>query len=78
MFLQEDAKTAGELKHKRLVKLLGYCCEEDEGLLVAEFMPNDTLAKRLFQGMIPSLLSFSDIELVNMSLRVWIVSRSVL
>ncbi|KAG7579447.1 Serine-threonine/tyrosine-protein kinase catalytic domain [Arabidopsis thaliana x Arabidopsis arenosa] len=48
-YFTEDAKTAGELKHKRLVKLLGYCCEEDEGLLVAEFMPNDTLAKRLFQ-----------------------------
>ncbi|CAE5985963.1 unnamed protein product [Arabidopsis arenosa] len=48
-YFTEDAKTAGELKHKRLVKLLGYCCEEDEGLLVSEFMPNDTLAKRLFQ-----------------------------
>ncbi|KAG7579446.1 Protein kinase-like domain superfamily [Arabidopsis thaliana x Arabidopsis arenosa] len=44
----EEAQEVGELKHKRLVKLLGYCCDEEERLLVAEFMPNDTLAKRLF------------------------------
>ncbi|XP_010468681.1 PREDICTED: probable inactive receptor-like kinase SSP [Camelina sativa] len=44
----EDAKALGELKHKRLVKLFGYFCDEDERLLVSEFMPNDTLAKRLF------------------------------
>ncbi|XP_010423402.1 PREDICTED: probable inactive receptor-like kinase SSP [Camelina sativa] len=47
-YFAEDAKEVGELKHKRLVKLLGYCSDEDEGFLVAEFMPNDTLAKRLF------------------------------
>ncbi|XP_019086631.1 PREDICTED: probable inactive receptor-like kinase SSP [Camelina sativa] len=45
---EEDAKALGELKHKRLVKLFGYFCDEDERLLVSEFMPNDTLAKRLF------------------------------
>ncbi|XP_023641946.1 probable inactive receptor-like kinase SSP [Capsella rubella] len=46
--MEEEASEAGELKHKRLVKLLGYCSHEDERLLVAEFMPNDTLAHRLF------------------------------
>ncbi|EFH48559.1 hypothetical protein ARALYDRAFT_910906 [Arabidopsis lyrata subsp. lyrata] len=29
-------------------KKLGYCCDEDQRLLVAEFMPNDTLAQLLF------------------------------
>ncbi|KAM0883555.1 hypothetical protein ACQ4PT_031565 [Festuca glaucescens] len=29
----------------RLANLIGYCCDGDEPLLVAEFMPNDTLAK---------------------------------
>jgi len=31
-----------------LANLLGCCGEGDERLLVAEFMPNDTLAKHLF------------------------------
>lgn len=51
LFLQADAKAVGELKHKRLVKMLGYCCYEDEMFLVAELMPNDTLANRLFHRM---------------------------
>jgi hypothetical protein len=28
--------------------LIGYCCDGDERLVVAEYMPNDTLAKHLF------------------------------
>ncbi|XP_010467470.1 PREDICTED: probable inactive receptor-like kinase SSP [Camelina sativa] len=45
-----DTETAAQRNHKRLVKLLGYCYDEDVGvgLLVSEFMPNDTLANRLF------------------------------
>ncbi|XP_073055647.1 serine/threonine-protein kinase BSK7-like isoform X3 [Primulina eburnea] len=31
-----------------MANLLGCCCEGDERLLVAEFMPNETLAKHLF------------------------------
>ncbi|GFS36030.1 BR-signaling kinase 1 [Actinidia rufa] len=38
----------GKLRHKRLANLIGYCCDGDERLLVAEYMPNDTLAKHLF------------------------------
>ncbi|CAF1717770.1 hypothetical protein HID58_085184 [Brassica napus] len=45
----EKAHRVGGIKHKRLVNLIGYCCEENERLLVAEFMPNDTLAKHLFR-----------------------------
>ncbi|XP_010468695.2 PREDICTED: probable inactive receptor-like kinase SSP [Camelina sativa] len=48
-YFKGDAKEVGELKHKRLVKLMGCCCDEDELLLVAEFMPNVTLARRLFR-----------------------------
>ncbi|KAF7139595.1 hypothetical protein RHSIM_Rhsim07G0254300 [Rhododendron simsii] len=44
----EDAWGVGKLRHKRIAKLIGYCCEGDERLLVAEYMPNDTLAKHLF------------------------------
>ncbi|GJN20026.1 hypothetical protein PR202_gb07349 [Eleusine coracana subsp. coracana] len=44
----EEAKGVGGLRHPRLANLIGYCCDGDERLLVAEFMPNDTLAKHLF------------------------------
>ncbi|KAJ0966906.1 hypothetical protein J5N97_023823 [Dioscorea zingiberensis] len=44
----EEASGVGRLRHRRLANLIGYCCDGDERLLVAEFMPNDTLAKHLF------------------------------
>ncbi|WVZ87749.1 hypothetical protein U9M48_034339, partial [Paspalum notatum var. saurae] len=44
----EEARSVGQLRNKRLANLLGCCCEGDERLLVAEYMPNDTLAKHLF------------------------------
>lgn len=44
----EEARAVGQLRNNRLANLLGCCCEGDERLLVAEFMPNDTLAKHLF------------------------------
>ncbi|XP_034681641.1 serine/threonine-protein kinase BSK1 [Vitis riparia] len=44
----EEAWGVGRLRHQRLANLIGYCCDGDERLLVAEYMPNDTLAKHLF------------------------------
>ncbi|KAL5565647.1 hypothetical protein UlMin_028811 [Ulmus minor] len=44
----EEAKSVGQLRNQRLSNLLGCCCENDERLLVAEFMPTETLAKHLF------------------------------
>ncbi|PSS09842.1 Serine/threonine-protein kinase [Actinidia chinensis var. chinensis] len=44
----EEARSVGNLKSERLANLIGCCCEGDERLLVAEFMPNETLAKHLF------------------------------
>ncbi|XP_028117615.1 serine/threonine-protein kinase BSK1-like isoform X1 [Camellia sinensis] len=44
----DEAWGVGKLRHKRLANLIGYCCDGDERLLVAEHMPNDTLAKHLF------------------------------
>lgn len=44
----EEARAVGQLRHERLVNLIGCCCDGDERLLVAEYMPNDTLAKHLF------------------------------
>ncbi|KAJ9188593.1 hypothetical protein P3X46_003935 [Hevea brasiliensis] len=43
-----EASGVGKVRHKRLVNLIGCCAEGDERLLVAEYMPNDTLSKHLF------------------------------
>ncbi|XP_002975669.2 serine/threonine-protein kinase BSK5 [Selaginella moellendorffii] len=44
----DEAFGVGQVRHERLVNLIGCCCEGDERLLVAEYMPNDTLTKHLF------------------------------
>uniref|UniRef100_A0A7I4CUY1 Protein kinase domain-containing protein n=1 Tax=Physcomitrium patens TaxID=3218 RepID=A0A7I4CUY1_PHYPA len=44
----DEASKVGLVRHERLVNLIGCCYEGDERLLVAEYMPNDTLSKNLF------------------------------
>ncbi|KMZ58083.1 Protein kinase-like protein [Zostera marina] len=44
----EEARTVGQLRDVRLANLIGCCNEGNERLLVAEFMPHETLAKHLF------------------------------
>lgn len=44
----DEARRVGKLRHARLANLIGYCCDGEERLLVAEYMPNDTLTKHLF------------------------------
>ncbi|XP_057744883.1 serine/threonine-protein kinase BSK3-like [Arachis stenosperma] len=44
----EEARSVGQLRHQRLANLLGCCCEGEKRLRVAEYMPNETLAKHLF------------------------------
>ncbi|KAJ9168146.1 hypothetical protein P3X46_019705 [Hevea brasiliensis] len=39
----------GQLRHPHLVKLIGYCCEEDQRLLVYEYMPRGSLENQLFR-----------------------------
>ena len=51
--MQEEARSVGQLRNERLANLIGCCCEGDERLLVAEFMPNETLAKHLFHCELP-------------------------
>ncbi|KAL5992166.1 hypothetical protein ACLOJK_013081 [Asimina triloba] len=40
----------GQLRHPNLVKLIGYCCEGDNRLLVYEFMPRGCLDNHLFRS----------------------------
>ncbi|KAI7742599.1 hypothetical protein M8C21_011937, partial [Ambrosia artemisiifolia] len=44
----DEARAVGQLRSERLANLLGCCVEGDERLLVAEFMPHETLSKHLF------------------------------
>ncbi|KAJ3680762.1 hypothetical protein LUZ60_015251 [Juncus effusus] len=44
----EEAKAVGQLRSEKLANLIGYCNEGSERLLIAEFMPHETLAKHLF------------------------------
>lgn len=45
-----EVTTIGNLHHKNLVKLAGWCYERSELLLVYEFMPNKSLDKLIFSN----------------------------
>ncbi|KAL4590111.1 hypothetical protein LXL04_003031 [Taraxacum kok-saghyz] len=45
----------GQLQHPNLVKLIGYCCEEDHRLLVYEYMASGSLEKHLFRRVCATL-----------------------
>ncbi|XP_031117293.1 probable serine/threonine-protein kinase PBL17 [Ipomoea triloba] len=43
-----EVKYLGQLRHTNLVKLIGYCCEDEHRLLVYEYMASGSLEKHLF------------------------------
>ncbi|XP_020154880.1 serine/threonine-protein kinase RIPK [Aegilops tauschii subsp. strangulata] len=45
----------GQLRHPHLVKLIGYCCEDEHRLLVYEFMARGSLEKHLYKRYTASL-----------------------
>ncbi|KAK7367202.1 hypothetical protein VNO80_09211 [Phaseolus coccineus] len=45
---QSEINFLGRVSHPNLVKLLGYCCDDEEFLLVYEFMPKGSLETHLF------------------------------
>ena len=48
---QAEVNFLGGLLHPNLVKLIGYCIEDDQRLLVYEFMPRGSLENHLFRSM---------------------------
>lgn len=48
---QTEVNFLGQFKHKNLVKLVGYCCENEHRLLVYEYMASGSLDKHLFSSM---------------------------
>ena len=47
--LQAEVNYLGQFSHPNLVKLIGYCCEDEHRLLVYEYMANGSLEKHLFR-----------------------------
>ncbi|PIN01784.1 Serine/threonine protein kinase [Handroanthus impetiginosus] len=47
---QTEINYLGQLYHPNLVKLVGYCFEDEHRLLVYEFMPRGSLENHLFKG----------------------------
>lgn len=48
--MQTEVNYLGQLRHPNLVKLIGYCSEGDNRLLVYEFMPKGSLENHLFRS----------------------------
>lgn len=56
---QTEVNFLGQLRHPNLVKLIGYCCEDDHRLLVYEFMFRGSLENHLFRSTYLSLFLYS-------------------
>lgn len=56
--MQTEVNYLGQLRHQNLVKLIGYCIDGDNHLLVYEFMPKGSLENHLFRSMCAHYLSF--------------------
>ena len=48
--MQSEVNFMGRLSHPNLVRLLGYCVEDRELLLVYEYMPRGSLENHLFRS----------------------------
>jgi len=48
--LQTEVEYLGQLHHPNLVKLIGYCSDGDNCLLVYEYMPKGSLENHLFRS----------------------------
>jgi serine/threonine protein kinase len=48
--VQTEVNYLGTLSHPYLVKLVGYCLEDEQRLLVYEFMPRGSLENHLFRS----------------------------
>lgn len=40
----------GQLSHPNLVKLIGYCCEDEHRVLIYEYMPRGSVENHLFSS----------------------------
>uniref|UniRef100_A0A0D9W4V4 Receptor-like serine/threonine-protein kinase n=1 Tax=Leersia perrieri TaxID=77586 RepID=A0A0D9W4V4_9ORYZ len=50
-----ELSSIGIIHHTNIVKMIGFCCEDNKRLLVYEYMPNLSLDAHLFQKSAPTL-----------------------
>lgn len=79
--LQAEVDFLGQLHHPNLVKLVGYCIEDDQRLLVYEFMTRGSLENHLFRSEFRALVAFSMLCKVSISINLdylpyWFFERS--
>jgi len=50
IWMQSEVEFLGKLSHPNLVKLIGYCWEDNQFLLVYEYMQKGSLESHLFKS----------------------------
>lgn len=59
LHVQTEIDYLGQLHHPNLVRLIGFCLEDEHRLLVYEFMPRGSLENHLFRSKLYSYFTYS-------------------